>query len=128
MNAIAMTTEQRIDRLEALAESILLAIQRNSQQIERNSQQIERNSQQIERNSQQIERNSQLIERNSQLIERNSQQIERNSQQIQDSISDAVAMISSLAETIAENSTYIRGLQAENRRILDILLSDRREE
>jgi hypothetical protein len=91
-----MTAEvNRIDRLEALAETILLAIQ--AQQQQRN----------------------------------------QDRQEFLDSTQDVIAMIGTMAEEVQlvserveavlarvdQNSTEIRGLQTENRRILDFLLN-----
>jgi hypothetical protein len=75
-----MTTE-RIDRLEALAETILLAIQQQAQQ---------------------------------------QQELQR---ELRASIHDTVSMISTLATEMHVMQGDIRGLQLENRRILDTLLN-----
>lgn len=78
-----MTTE-RIDRLEALAETILLAVQH--QQAESREQRS-------------------LIE-----------QMQR---EMRDSISDVVSMVGTLATEMHNMQSEIRGLQLENRRMLD---------
>ena len=74
-----MTTETtRLDRLEALAETTLLAIQQQQGQIN----------------------------------------------QLRDGISEVVGMFATQAEQIAEMQTEVRGLQVENRRILDHLFGE----
>jgi hypothetical protein len=83
-----MTTEERLDRLEALAETTLLAVQQLAQQQESNHREMRTN------------------------------------------ISDVVSMITVLAQSadddraiMREMQGEIRGLQTENRRILDHLLN-----
>ena len=74
-----MATEaSRLDRLEALAETTLLAIQQRQRQVD----------------------------------------------QLRDGISEVVAMFATQAEQIAEIQTEVRGLQVENRRILDHLFGE----
>lgn len=74
-----MTTSEpsRLDRLEALAETILLALQQ--QQLQING--------------------------------------------LRESVQDTVSMIGTLGHEMSEMQSEIRGLQQENRRILDILLN-----
>jgi hypothetical protein len=74
------TEESRLDRLEALAETTLLAIQQQQRQVD----------------------------------------------QLRDGISEVVAMFATQAEQIAEMQTEVRGLQVENRRILDHLFGEPR--
>lgn len=69
------TEESRLDRLERLAETTLLAIQQQQAQID----------------------------------------------QLRDGINEVVGMFATQAEQIAEMQTEVRGLQVENRRILDHL-------
>lgn len=83
-----MTTEERLDRLEALAETTLLAVQQLAHQQESNHQEMRTN------------------------------------------IGDVVSMITVLAQGADEDRTIIRemqgevrGLQTENRRILDHLIN-----
>jgi hypothetical protein len=83
-----MTTEDRLDRLEALAETTLLAVQQLAQQQQSNHQEMRTN------------------------------------------IGDVVSMITVLAQSADEDRAVmremqgeIRGLQTENRRILDHLLN-----
>jgi radical SAM superfamily enzyme len=73
------TSPSRLDRLEALAETILLAIQQQNTQIAHNSTRIDH-----------------LVE-------------------------DTLSMITTLAEQMGEMQSEIRGLQTENRRILERL-------
>jgi hypothetical protein len=68
-------TESRLDRLEALAEKTLLAIQQQQQQI----------------------------------------------RELREGIGEVVGMFAQQAEQIAEIQAEVRGLQVENRRILDHL-------
>lgn len=81
-----MTTSEpsRIDRLEALAETILLALQQ--QQLQLQQQQLQING-------------------------------------LRESVQDTVSMIGTLGHEMSEMQSEIRGLQQENRRILDILLN-----
>jgi len=77
-----MTTSEpsRLDRLEALAETILLAVQQQQQQING----------------------------------------------LRESVQDTVGMIGILGNEMSEMQSEVRGLQQENRRILDILLNQQR--
>lgn len=84
---------ERLDRLEALAETILLAIQQQQQQ-------------------------------------RNEDR-----QEFRETIEDVVSMVAQVAETsgtaiqrIDEMQSEIRGLQVENRRMLDYLINQQRGE
>ncbi len=88
-----MTTETRLDRLETLAETTLLAIQQLAlQQRDLASQQRDLASQQ------------------------------RDTQQnLTASVQDLVSMITQLATDAAEDRKLITGLQTENRRILERL-------
>lgn len=81
-------SNDRLDRLEALAENILLAIQQQQGQIQENSRQIA---------------------------------------EMRESVVDTVGMIGTLANEMSEMQAEVRGLQSENRRILDILLNQRNE-
>lgn len=72
----------RLDRLEALAETILLAIQQQQVQIN----------------------------------------------DLRASVVDTVSMIGTLANEMNDMQSEIRGMQSENRRILDILLNQQRGE
>jgi hypothetical protein len=83
-----MTTEERLDRLEALAETTLLAVQQLAHQQESNHQEMRIN------------------------------------------VGDVVSMITVLAQSADEDRAImreiqgeVRGLQTENRRILDHLLN-----
>ncbi len=81
-------SNDRLDRLEALAETILLSIQQQQGQINENSRQIS---------------------------------------EMRASVVDTVSMIGTLANEMSEMQAEVRGLQSENRRILDILLNQRNE-
>ena len=82
----------RLDRLEALAETIMIGIQQNQRQIDQNTRLIEQNS-----------------------------------RDIKESIVEVVDMLATLGQQIEENSVYIRGLQAENRNILSLLMEQIRK-
>lgn len=84
----------RLDRLEALAETMMLG----------------------------IERNSRLIEQNSRLIEQNSRDIKESMVEVVDMLATLGQQIEANSQRIEENSIYIRGLQAENRNILSLLM------
>ena len=86
MFSMSDSTTTRLDRLEALAETVLLAIQQQQQQIDQNSRDIK------------------------------------------ESMVEVVDMLATLGQQIEENSTYIRGLQAENRNILSLLLEQRQQD
>ena len=111
----------RLDRLEALAETIMIGIQQNQRQIEQNSRLVEQNNRQIEQNSRLVEQNSRQIEQNSRLVE-------QNSRDIKESMVEVVDMLATLGQQIEENSVYIRGLQAENRNILSLLMEQIRKD
>jgi uncharacterized coiled-coil DUF342 family protein len=112
-----MTTEERIDRLEALAETTLLAVQQLVTQQETLQQDIHQLARQQQADHQEMRTN----------------------------IRDVVSMITTLAESadedraiiremqgeireiqgeIREMQSEVRGLQTENRRILDHLLNN----
>ncbi|MEM9220391.1 MAG: hypothetical protein AAGD25_39460 [Cyanobacteria bacterium P01_F01_bin.150] len=103
----------RLDRLESLAESIMLATRENQRQIDQNQQQINQNQQQIQQHQR--------------LIAQQQQEISQNSRDIRESMVDVIAMIATLGQQIEENSVYIRGLQSENRNILNVLMGQRGE-
>lgn len=85
---------ERLDRLEALAETILLAIQQQQTQITEVREQQDRDRQEFREN-------------------------------LRESVDDVVSMIATLANNMSEMQSEVRGLQAENRRILDQLLNNR---
>jgi uncharacterized coiled-coil DUF342 family protein len=137
-----MTTEQRIDRLEALAESTLLSIQRlatqqgSLQQETRADIQLLTSQQEIFQ--QEMQRIAQQHETFQQEMQRIAQQQQADHQEMRTNIRDVVSMITTLAESadedraiiremqreIREMQSEVRGLQTENRRILDHLLND----
>jgi len=96
----------RLDRLEALAETILLAIQQQQQQINQNSLAIQQQQQQINQQSTDIRDGFRNV---AELVGRVVEQVERNS------------------EAIREMQSEVRGLQAENRNIIAILMNQRNE-
>lgn len=79
---MTVSEPSRIDRLEALAETILLAIQQQQAQID----------------------------------------------DLRASVVDTVSMIGTLANEMNDMQSEIRGIQSENRRILDILLNQQQGE
>ncbi|WP_448564257.1 hypothetical protein [Trichothermofontia sp.] len=72
-----------------------------------------------------------LVEANARQIESNSRQIESNSRTIQ-ALADLAAEDRqervAILQAIHEMQQEIRGLQTENRRILDLLFNERRDE
>ncbi|MEM9219014.1 MAG: hypothetical protein AAGD25_32360 [Cyanobacteria bacterium P01_F01_bin.150] len=83
----------RLDRLEALAETMMLGIQQQQRQIEQNSRDIK-------------ESMIEVVD----MLATLGQQIEENSRRIE------------------ENGVYIRGLQAENRNILSLLMEQHQDD
>jgi hypothetical protein len=105
------TTESRLDRLEAMAEAVLLTMQQQQEQTRVLQTGIEQQQQQTQTNQAEI-RSTQT--------------------EMRQSVEDAVQMIVTLAESadedrklIIEMQTSIVGMQTENRRILDHLLNGR---
>ncbi|UZQ53614.1 hypothetical protein OOK60_14070 [Trichothermofontia sichuanensis B231] len=87
------------------------------ERLDQLAQLVESNARQIEANSRQIEANSRLIESNSRTI-----------QALADLAAEERQERAAILESIREIQQEVRGLQTENRRILDILLNERRDE
>ena len=95
-------TDERLDRLASLIES--------------NARVIQNLSQSIENHSQSIEENHKLIESNARVI-----------QALAQASAEAREEREQLFRRMDQRDEEIRGMQLENRRILDILLNQRRE-
>ena len=96
-----LTPKQRLTQMEKLLESAIKLSHSHTSQIEANSQAIDRLTVKIEANSAQIEANSQAIDR---LTVR---------------MAEATDLFLDSMKVIKEMQKEVRGLQVENRRIMD---------
>ena len=103
-----LTPEQRLTQIEKLLESAIKLSHSHTSQIEANSSQIEANSQAIDRLTVKIEANSSQIETNSQAIDR-----------LTVKMAEATDLFLDSMKVIKEMQKEVRGLQVENRRIID---------
>jgi prophage DNA circulation protein len=98
------TTESRLDRLEAIAETVLLAIQQQQQQTQTN---------QAELQSTQTEMRQSI------------EDVVRMIATLAESADEDRKLIIGMQTSIVGMQNSITGMQTENRRILDHLLNDR---
>lgn len=110
------------DRL-ALIESLLL---QTAQSQRTGQEQLDRMQDQLDQTQQHLDRVDRLVEANAQAIADNTRQITANNQNVRRSFEDVAQWITDLINQAEEHRSFIRGLQMENRRILDEL-RDRRQ-
>ena len=103
-----LTPEQRLTQMEKLLESAIKLSRKNASQIEANSQAIDRLTAKTEANSQAIDRLTVKTEANSQAIDR-----------LTVKMAEATDLFLDSMKVIKEMQKEVRGLQVENRRILD---------
>ena len=103
-----LTPEQRLTQMEKLLESAIKLSRKNAAQIEANSQAIDRLTAKTEANSQAIDRLTVKTEANSQAIDR-----------LTVKMAEATDLFLDSMKVIKEMQKEVRGLQVENRRILD---------
>ncbi|MDB9512039.1 hypothetical protein PN499_12665 [Kamptonema animale CS-326] len=106
--------DERLDRLASLIENAARVAENAARVAESNSRAIENHEQILERHEQSLERHDRLIESNSRVI-----------QALANVVAEAREERQQLFQFMAQQQTEIRGMQAENRRILDILLNER---
>ena len=110
-------TDERLDRLASLVES-------NARLIQNLSQSSKENHQLIESNSRVIQNHSQLIESNSRVI----QALAQASAEAREEREQLFRRMDQRDEEMQLMHMEIRGMQVENRRILDILLNQSQED
>ena len=96
-----LTPKQRLTQMEKLLESAIKLSHSHTSQIEANSAQIEANSQAIDRLTVKTEANSQAIDR------------------LTVKMAEATDLFLDSMKVIKEMQKEVRGLQVENRRIMD---------
>ena len=101
-----LTPEQRLTQMEKLLESAIKLSRKNASQIEANSAQIEANSQAIDRLTVKTEANSQAIDH------------------LTVKMAEATDLFLDSIKVIKEMQKEVRGLQVENRRILDRIFGE----
>ena len=130
-----MAVEQRLDRLEAIAETTLIAVRAltDQQQTLTNQQQTLTNQQQTLTDQQQTLTNQQQTLTNQQQLLTNQQ--EALAAQLHDEVTNVMAMVTIMAqnadrhwEAFTQIQVEIRGLQTENRRILERLEAHMRDD
>jgi len=99
-------SEERLKRIEILLETCAKVTVNNQSDIKEFKEQVKQTAEQIQRNSEQIQRNSEQIQRNSE-----------NLATLTDMFSDSVRIMQTM-------QTEIKGLQTENKRILDQLFGN----
>ncbi|MBD1995148.1 hypothetical protein H6G00_00710 [Leptolyngbya sp. FACHB-541] len=93
-------TEERLNRLENLAEATLLGIQQLGQQAQQDREEMRS------------------------MIGDLAQQAQQDREEMRSSIADMISMMDGFAQQAQENREAIRGLQSENHRILEYLFGE----
>jgi hypothetical protein len=136
------TEPSRLDRIEQILEATIRSQEATQQIVNSNAQQIEATQQIVDSNAQQLRTTQQIVDSNAQqlrttqqIVDSNARAIEANSvaiaelrrsqsetlQEMRDNVRDVVGMVGTIAEEMQEIHSEIRGLQTENRRILERL-------
>ncbi len=110
-----LTPEQRLTQIEKLLESAVKLSHSNTAKIEANTEMIDQIGQKIEANAEMIERIGQKVEANSEALDILTNRVDRLTEQM----GRATEMFIDSMGVIRTMQTEIRGLQVENRRILD---------
>ena len=125
------TNSNRLDQLEALVEANFRAIDRNTANITLLEQAVAVNTANIDRNTANIDRNTANIARLEQAVAVNTANIDRNTADIAQLTAD-IRTLAAVAQTQQQTLQVtasalieeIRGLRAENRRILAHLFGE----
>jgi chromosome segregation ATPase len=121
----ANAPESRLDRLEALAETLLLAVQQQSDQIRQQGDQIRQQGDQIRQQGDQIRQQGDQIRQQG-------ESIQQCSADLRVSIAEVVEMISDLAQQQAETDVRFQNLledaRSDRRRIDEALARWDREQ
>ena len=118
------TNSNRLDRIEALVEANFRAIDRNTANITRLEQAVAVNTANIDRNTANIARLEQAVAVNTANIDRNTTVIAQLTADIQTLATVAQTQQQTLQVTASALIEEIRGLRAENRRILAHLFGE----
>ncbi|MDB9515758.1 hypothetical protein PN466_02145 [Roseofilum reptotaenium CS-1145] len=115
--------DERLDRLADRIEDLLEMSQRHDRLIESNARTAESNAQAAQRHDRILESNAQAAQRQERLIESNARVI----QTLANTSAGAREDWQQQQAIILQHQEEIRGLQTENRRILDILLNQQNQ-
>ncbi len=109
--------DEMLDRLSNAIAQIQEIVERNARTIESNARTIESNARAIEAQDNKLSETRDLINSNARII-----------QALANTAAEAAEERQRIFQFIAQQQAEIRGLQTENRRILDILLNERQED
>ena len=124
-----LTPEQRLTQIEKILASAIKLSHSNTAKIDANTEAIKANTEMIDRISQKVEANAEAINRISQKVEANTEaiaaqdlKIDRLTQQMDRATEifiDSMGVMRTMQTNIETMQSEIRGLQMENRRIID---------
>ncbi len=124
-----LTPEQRLTQIEKILASAIKLSHSNTAKIDANTEAIKANTEMIDRISKKVEANAEAINRISQKVEANTEaiaaqdlKIDRLTQQMDRATEifiDSMGVMRTMQTNIETMQSEIRGLQLENRRIID---------
>ena len=117
-----LTSEQRLTQIEQILKSAVKLSHSNTAKIDANTESIKANEKLITANAEAIKANEKLIKANAEAIAIQDQKIDRLTEQVGRAVElfhDSMRVMNKMQTNIETMQSEIKGLQIENRRMLD---------
>ena len=119
-----MTPEQRLTQIEKILENSIKLGNRSSARIDRNAEAIERLTEKTDRNAEAIDRLTEKTDRNAEAIDRLTDRIDNLTSQMDRAMEIFIDSMGVMRVMQSE----IKGIQLENRRIIERFFGEETEE